>query len=474
MSLQTFSKAIEETLNCDFNILNVKEAYAHLFHQPQTLLNSCAINAQMQILEERLGIEIDEGKISAFAQKNGYFNVSDGTPPEFLSKILNQAGVETQNGYLNGVAALKSALDDGNDVIIPVDSNELYNGIEANPNGSDHAVRIIGHQNGVFSIQDPAKGLIKIPENTLSNAWDDSNFRAVIIPPSDIEDLSRIYDKIYEMQDSISSQDLFNLQLENDYALKEVFGENTSNFLKTVSEQAADVESLSHEIQKDISEINIDVQNIIATGGYIALMQFFKDNPQKQKTVTKVTLALGVFDAFTDFSGDEVSLDFEINPLLITSLAYYISQLTSKSKNIKLQKFSMNFNKVLSKGMKVIEYAGYAAISIEFIEFLTNAEFNEFFLQIVDAVDFLDFFGDVEEAASRGFDLTEGIATLGLSIAASKFVRWIFNKINKDDIINISTLTRKTTPKKTLALLLEADAPVELLLGPYIEMMKES
>jgi hypothetical protein len=37
----------------------------------------------------------------------------------------------------------------------------------------------------------------------------------------------------------------------------------------------------------------------------------------------------------------------------------------------------------------------------------------------------------------------------------------------------ITALTKKTTPKKILATLLERDAPVELLVGPYNEMLKE-
>lgn len=474
MGLIDLSNEITQNLDINYGLI-AKEAYANLFFDPQTLMKSCAINAQLQLLEEYTGMEIPEDVMSAYAAKHGFFNISDGTSLENLNKLLSEAGINSEIEQFNGIEGLKEALNDGKDIITGVDSSELYHGIEGSIQGADHAVRIVGYHYGYFSIQDPdpRKGLQYVSEQNLSNAWDDYNFQGVEIEPPDPAEISQIKQNIFDMQGEVSPEDVLQARIEDAFAR---YDNDVAEYAKMGLGSASDhidINDLPEDVKTDMQAINVDVGNIVATGGYIALMQFYNKNPEKQKRVTKVALALGAFDALTDFSGDQVALDFEINPLLITSLAYYISQVTSNSKNIKLQKFSTGFNKVLSKGFRVIEYAGYAAIAIEGFDLLFDADLGEFFLELVDAIDFLDIFGDVAGTAADGVDIFEGLATLGLSIAASKLIRFLFKKLNKKDFDDINTLTRKTAPKKTLIKLIEAGAPAPMLVGPYKEMLKE-
>jgi len=476
MSLADFSQTLETDLYSKFELIS-KEAYAHLFFDPQVFENSCAINAQLQLLEEYTGMQIQEDVMATYAQKQGFFSISGrsegGTTLENFNKLLSKAGVKSEIIEFNGVDGLKETLNNGRDVLVGIDSNELYEGIEGQI-GADHAVRILGYDNGTFSIQDPNLGLKYVSEEELSNAWDDFNFSGVVVEPPDTSDISNIQNNIQEMHSSVTYIDLIEARYEDYLEGQNAFENDTYEYATLGSAQdTVNLDDLPQDVQNDIDAINIDVGNIVATGGYIALMQFFKDNPKKQKNVTKVALALGAFDAFTDFSGDQVALDIEINPLLITSLAYFISQVASNSKNIKWQKRALRFSNILTKGFRVIEYAGYAAIAVEAVDLLTGLEASEFFLELVDTMDFLDIFGDVAGTAADGVDIVEGLATFGLSIAASKVIRFLFKRFNKDDLATIKILSRKTTPKKTLAKLLESDAPVPMLIGPYNEMIRE-
>jgi len=470
MGLIDLSNEITQNLDIDYGLI-AKEAYSDIFFEPQVFQNSCAINAQLQLLEEYTGMEIPEDVMATYAAKHGFFNISKGTTLDNTNNLLFKAGLNSEIKQFNGTQELKEVLNNNKDVLIGVDSKELYS--QGDLSVPNHQIRIIGYDRGTFSIQDPYYGLQHVSEQELINGWDDSFFHGSVIEPPDPSDIAQIKQQIFDIQADVSPKDLFNARIEDVRArYHSDVAEYTKMGLGSASDHV-DVNDLPEDVQNDMQAINVDVGNIVATGGYIALMQFYNKNPKKQKRVTKVALALGAFDAFTDFSGDKVAFDFEINPLLITSLAYYISQVTSKSKNVKIQKFASGFNKILSKGFRVIEYAGYAAIAVEGIDLLFDADLGEFFLELVDAMDFLDIFGDVAGTAADGVDLVEGLATLGLSIAASRLLRFLFKKFNKKDFEQIKILTQKTTPKKTLATLLEHDAPVELLVGPYNEMLKE-
>jgi hypothetical protein len=357
--------------------------------------------------------------MSAYAAKKGFFNISEGTKEIFSSNLLSEAGISNWQGNLNGVEELKEVLNNNKDVIMGVDSKELYS--QGNLPKPNHQIRIIGYDHDTFSIQDPTLGLQYVSEQNLANAWDDSFYHVVLVEPPDPSNITQIKQNIFEMQADVSPEDLLQARIEDDFARYDndvaVYAREG---LGSASDQI-DLNDLPEDVKTDMQAINLDVGNIVATGGYIALMQFYNKNPKKQKMVTKVALALGAFDAFTDFNEGNLTFDLdkiEINPLIITSLAYYISQVASNSKNARLKKISTGFNKVLSKGFQVIEYAGYAAIAIEGIDLLFDADLAEFFLELVDDMDFLDVFGDVAGTAADGVDVVEGLATLGISIVA--------------------------------------------------------
>jgi hypothetical protein len=137
-----------------------------------------------------------------------------------------------------------------------------------------------------------------------------------------------------------------------------------------------------------------------------------------------------------------------------------------------MQKVTKQFSYMAERGCKAIEFAGYGALGIELITSLLESGVGDALLDAFDmgdAFDALAVAGDVGD----GVDMVEGLATLGLSIAVSKAVKFTFDKVNGKDRQECERLKKKTAPKVALAKLLEADAPLSLLTGIRHQAIQE-
>lgn len=472
MALEDFNYSLHIDIADKLQVppLALQSAYSSVFFGPQELANSCAINAQQQLIEEFLGVNLPEKVLAAYARASGMFDVSTGTSLDNTSGILKDAGIPSEQFHSGTPDFLKAQFNNGSQILASLDLDG--DGI------LDHQIRILGFENGMVHVVDPSSGPDNFPEDLFFNAWQGDG---VTVPPLDIDTRSEVLDRIENMLNSVTPDQYAQMEQEElSNAVRSLFVNpadvSYQNYVAgvPVEDSQLSIEELPEDIRDDIKSINVDVGNILATGGYMALMQFYNDHPDKQKKITRVAMAIGAFDAFTNFGDQGISLDFELNPLLITSLAYYISIVGTNSKNIKIQKLSIGFNKFLATSFRVMEYAGYAAIAVQAIDVLTNADFIPLLAEFVDAIDFLDIFGNVTDVASGGADLVDGLATLGIGIAASRLVRYLFKKLNQKDLDEITNLTKTTSPKKILAKMLEHDAPIELLCGPYSAVVKGS
>ena len=138
------SEKLKETLE------SIKEKTGNLtwdykyFFSKQVNDRSCAINAQLQIIEETMGKNYDEQMFINYAKSNNFFREGDGTNPENIGKILDDLGFETHLEKHISLDQIKMVLRNGGDVIIGVDSKELWANTtaEITNGGLDHAVRI--------------------------------------------------------------------------------------------------------------------------------------------------------------------------------------------------------------------------------------------------------------------------------------------------------------------------------------------
>lgn len=110
----------------------------------------CAIYAQMFVIEEYLGHDVDIDELVALADANGWFDMDEDSGTAFLNmdKLLNYYGIENDMSFGNDISDIEKALNEGNNVIVSVDSGQIWYGDDNNIfspfTAADHAVQVIG------------------------------------------------------------------------------------------------------------------------------------------------------------------------------------------------------------------------------------------------------------------------------------------------------------------------------------------
>ncbi len=110
----------------------------------------CAIYAQKFVIEEALGREVPIEELVAVAEEHGWFSDVDGggTTTLNMDKLLEYYKVDHQMSFDNDIDSLEKALNDGKNVIVGVDSGQIWYGDENNifspETNADHAVQVIG------------------------------------------------------------------------------------------------------------------------------------------------------------------------------------------------------------------------------------------------------------------------------------------------------------------------------------------
>lgn len=110
----------------------------------------CAIYAQKFVIEEALGREVPIEELVTVAEEHGWFSDAGGggTTTLNMDKLLEYYGVDHQMSFDNDIDSLENALNDGKNVIVGVDSGQIWYGDENNifspETNADHAVQVIG------------------------------------------------------------------------------------------------------------------------------------------------------------------------------------------------------------------------------------------------------------------------------------------------------------------------------------------
>lgn len=108
--------------------------------------NRCAIYAQKFVIEEALGREVPIEELVAVAEENGWYN--DGTTSLNMDKLLEYYGIDKEMSFDNDIDSLENALNEGKNVIVGLDSDQIWYGVENNifspETNANHAVQVIG------------------------------------------------------------------------------------------------------------------------------------------------------------------------------------------------------------------------------------------------------------------------------------------------------------------------------------------
>lgn len=164
----------------------------HWDFQGQT--GRCAIYAQKFVIEETLGREVPIEELVAVAEDHGWFSDADGggTTTLNMDKLLEYYGVEHQMSFDNDIDSLETALKDGKNVIVGVDSGQIWYGDENNifspETNADHAVQVIGidrtdqeHPMVVLNDSGTPDGCGElVPLDIFENAWSAGDSQMIV------------------------------------------------------------------------------------------------------------------------------------------------------------------------------------------------------------------------------------------------------------------------------------------------------
>lgn len=168
-------------------MLTMTNSYSYLVEQAYD--DTCAIKSQQLVLNS-CGINITEDELRIEAYKNGWYHPGDGTPMENVGDLIEAHGIQVEKRVGGTIEDLKTATSEGHNVIVGIDSGELWNkGIEETFEDiiigpqADHALVVSGFAINPLTgeedilLTDPGTGELfaDYPVEQFEYAWDDSN-----------------------------------------------------------------------------------------------------------------------------------------------------------------------------------------------------------------------------------------------------------------------------------------------------------
>ncbi len=166
---------------------------------------TCAVKSQQLILQ-LFNIDVSEQELMDEAFDHGLLTTSGTAMPD-VGALLEMHGVETTTFMDGNVAILMHELAQGHQVIVGVDSGELWEPFDEyfEDNRPDHALIVTGidatdPQNVMVIVTDPGCGKVcAYPYDQFVDAWSDSNcFMVATNEAPEIEELENLNEELMD------------------------------------------------------------------------------------------------------------------------------------------------------------------------------------------------------------------------------------------------------------------------------------
>src|SRR5262245_49836607 len=124
-------------------------AQAEQVWHEQLYPDTCAVVTQEFVLEELTGHPHSEDDLAVIAWEHGWYTPGGGTPMDDVGNLLEYYGVPVEQEHGASLNDIQQALEDGQKVIVGVDSGTIWNQDESGllddftgvpDQGADHAV----------------------------------------------------------------------------------------------------------------------------------------------------------------------------------------------------------------------------------------------------------------------------------------------------------------------------------------------
>lgn len=166
----------------------------------QDLIDNCAVAAETSLINQFIGGGLALDDATYISAANGWYESGAGTMPDEIGNLMDIHGVPNHSVMDASVEQLVAELQDGNGVIVGVNSSELWDegvwndikqffydafGLDtADLNPADHAVVVTGIDlsdpgNPMAILNDsgtPNGAAVRYPLDQFVDAWDNSGF----------------------------------------------------------------------------------------------------------------------------------------------------------------------------------------------------------------------------------------------------------------------------------------------------------
>ncbi|MBR5640291.1 MAG: hypothetical protein IKW83_11280 [Muribaculaceae bacterium] len=156
----------------------------------------CALYAQMFVIEELSGVDIDIDDFINEATENGWYEDGEGTPILNMNQMLDYYDIDNEMGFNKSMDDIVECLSDGGKVIVSVDAAQIWYGEDTDifspMSGANHAVEVIGIDNS-----DPDNPMVilndsghpngqgeMVPLDVFENAWNEGDRQMIVCYPS--------------------------------------------------------------------------------------------------------------------------------------------------------------------------------------------------------------------------------------------------------------------------------------------------
>lgn len=155
----------------------------------------CALYAQMFVIEELSGQDIDIDAFVNEAYENGWYD-GVGTPILNMNQMLDYYGIDNEMGFNKSMDDIMDCLNDGGKVIVSVDADQIWYDKESDifspMSAPNHAVEVIG-----VDYSDPDNPMVilndsghpdgqgeLVPLDVFESAWNEGDCQMIACYPS--------------------------------------------------------------------------------------------------------------------------------------------------------------------------------------------------------------------------------------------------------------------------------------------------
>ena len=169
---------LQEALDIALRMDEAEEEQSMLQMAAEGGRNLCDVQCETYVMRQH-GLDVSAEELLEVAKENHWIRRA-GTPLHFMGNLLEYKGLKVSRKYGATIDCIKEALENGDGVIVAVDSDKLYPERPDEEDATNHAIVVTGIVENRIVVYDPENHEeTEIPLKLFIAAWRESRFYMV-------------------------------------------------------------------------------------------------------------------------------------------------------------------------------------------------------------------------------------------------------------------------------------------------------